>query len=57
MADRWIAAGKRGYICVTGVHGVMEAQTDSEFRHILNRAFLNTTRRNAHVMGRTSSRI
>lgn len=42
MADRWIAAEKRGYICVTGVHGVMEAQTDSEFRQILNRAFLNT---------------
>lgn len=31
-----------GYICVTGVHGVMEAQEDPEFRGILNRAFLNT---------------
>jgi N-acetylglucosaminyldiphosphoundecaprenol N-acetyl-beta-D-mannosaminyltransferase len=40
-ADRWIAAQNRGYICVTGVHGVMEAQNDSEFRHILNHAFLN----------------
>jgi N-acetylglucosaminyldiphosphoundecaprenol N-acetyl-beta-D-mannosaminyltransferase len=41
MADRWIAAENPGYICVTGVHGVMEAQSDSEFRHILNHAFIN----------------
>src|SRR5260221_948140 len=32
----------RGYICVTGVHGVMEAQNDSSFRAILNAAFLCT---------------
>jgi N-acetylglucosaminyldiphosphoundecaprenol N-acetyl-beta-D-mannosaminyltransferase len=32
----------QGYICVTGVHGIMEAQTDSEFRRILNRSFLTT---------------
>jgi N-acetylglucosaminyldiphosphoundecaprenol N-acetyl-beta-D-mannosaminyltransferase len=32
----------KGYICVTGVHGVMEAQGDESFRGILNRAFLNT---------------
>jgi N-acetylglucosaminyldiphosphoundecaprenol N-acetyl-beta-D-mannosaminyltransferase len=32
----------RGYICVTGVHGVMEAQGDEAFRRILNGAFLNT---------------
>jgi N-acetylglucosaminyldiphosphoundecaprenol N-acetyl-beta-D-mannosaminyltransferase len=32
----------RGYVCVTGVHGVSEAQTDSAFRSILNCAFLNT---------------
>jgi N-acetylglucosaminyldiphosphoundecaprenol N-acetyl-beta-D-mannosaminyltransferase len=42
MANRWIAAEESGYICVTGVHGVMEAQSDSEFRSILNSAFLNT---------------
>lgn len=42
MADRWIAEGNRGYICVTGVHGVMEAQSDPELRHILNHAFINT---------------
>ena len=35
-----IATGTRGYICVTGVHGVMEAQRDPSFRQILNRALL-----------------
>jgi N-acetylglucosaminyldiphosphoundecaprenol N-acetyl-beta-D-mannosaminyltransferase len=30
----------RGYICVTGVHGVMEAQSDPHFRLILNSSFL-----------------
>ena len=33
---------EKGYICVTGVHGVSEAQTDEGFRRILNRAFLCT---------------
>lgn len=32
--------GRRGYVCVTGVHGVMEAQNDAQFRRILNDAFL-----------------
>jgi N-acetylglucosaminyldiphosphoundecaprenol N-acetyl-beta-D-mannosaminyltransferase len=32
----------RGYVCVTGVHGISEAQKDPSFRHILNKAFLNT---------------
>jgi N-acetylglucosaminyldiphosphoundecaprenol N-acetyl-beta-D-mannosaminyltransferase len=42
MADRWIAGENRGYICVTGVHGIMEAQSDSELQYILNHAFINT---------------
>ena len=33
---------RKGYICVTGVHGVMEAQGDESFRRILNAAFLCT---------------
>jgi len=37
-----LARRQKGYVCVTGVHGVMEAQQDPEFRAILNRAFLNT---------------
>jgi N-acetylglucosaminyldiphosphoundecaprenol N-acetyl-beta-D-mannosaminyltransferase len=32
----------KGYVCVTGVHGVTEAQSDEGFRKILNGAFLNT---------------
>ncbi len=32
----------KGYVCVTGVHGVMEAQADPKLREILNRSFLNT---------------
>ena len=34
---------RKGYVCVTGVHGVSEAQEDGAFRRILNAAFLNTT--------------
>jgi len=41
LADRWIAAGEPGYICVTGVHGVMEAQKDSGLRRVLNDAAIN----------------
>lgn len=33
---------QRGYVCVTGVHGVSEAQKDAGLRQILNGAFLNT---------------
>jgi N-acetylglucosaminyldiphosphoundecaprenol N-acetyl-beta-D-mannosaminyltransferase len=32
----------KGYICVTGVHGVSEAQTNPAFKSILNGAFINT---------------
>jgi len=33
---------RKGYVCVTGVHGVMEAQDDDGFKKILNGAFLCT---------------
>jgi len=33
---------RRGYVCVTGVHGVSEAQSDEGFRRILNNSLLNT---------------
>jgi N-acetylglucosaminyldiphosphoundecaprenol N-acetyl-beta-D-mannosaminyltransferase len=39
---RAVEQKQKGYICVTGVHGVSEAQSDPEFRQILNRAFLCT---------------
>jgi N-acetylglucosaminyldiphosphoundecaprenol N-acetyl-beta-D-mannosaminyltransferase len=32
----------KGYVCVTGVHGICESQSDPAFRAILNRALLNT---------------
>lgn len=38
--EKMLATAGRGYVCVTGVHGVMEAQGDSEFRSILNSSFL-----------------
>ncbi len=37
-----IATGQRGYICVTGVHGIIQAQDDVEFRRILNASLLTT---------------
>lgn len=33
---------RKGYVCVTGVHGVSEARANSDFRRILNEALLNT---------------
>jgi N-acetylglucosaminyldiphosphoundecaprenol N-acetyl-beta-D-mannosaminyltransferase len=41
LAERWLASGRRGYMCLTGVHGVMEAQSDPDLRCILNRAAIN----------------
>ena len=41
MANQWIAMGSYGYVCVTGVHGVMETQKDPELREILNHAVMN----------------
>jgi N-acetylglucosaminyldiphosphoundecaprenol N-acetyl-beta-D-mannosaminyltransferase len=36
------AAGRAGYVCVTGVHGVMEAQRDPALRQILNSSLVTT---------------
>jgi N-acetylglucosaminyldiphosphoundecaprenol N-acetyl-beta-D-mannosaminyltransferase len=41
-ASELVRRGGKGYICVTGVHGVMEAQDDPNFRRILNESFLTT---------------
>jgi len=40
----WIERGERHYVCVTGVHGVMESQHDDELRGIHNAAGLTTAR-------------
>ena len=40
QSERLLASGSKAYVCVTGVHGVMESRRDPELRTILNRAFL-----------------
>jgi len=39
---RWVAEGEQHYVCVTGVHGVMESQSDHELLKIHNRSGLTT---------------
>jgi len=39
-SERLLESGGKGYVCVTGVHGVMESRSDPGLRDILNRAFL-----------------
>jgi N-acetylglucosaminyldiphosphoundecaprenol N-acetyl-beta-D-mannosaminyltransferase len=39
---RWIDTGDQHYVCVTGVHGVMESQRDETLRRIHNEAGLVT---------------
>jgi len=39
---RWIEAGERHYVCVSGVHGVMESQRDPTLKRIHNAAGLVT---------------
>ena len=41
-AETWIAARTPHYICITGVHGVMESRRDAALRAIHNRAGLVT---------------
>lgn len=42
MLAATLAEGRRGYVCVTGVHGVMESQADPELRRIHNASLLTT---------------
>ena len=42
VITRAIENGEKGYICVTGVHGVMECQDDPSLREIHNRALMCT---------------
>lgn len=39
-SERLLKSGDKGYVCVTGVHGVMESRSDPRLRAILNRAYL-----------------
>lgn len=40
MLETAVESGSGGYVCVTGVHGVMEAQRNSQFKKILDDAML-----------------
>lgn len=40
--SQWIGRGERHYVCVSGVHGVMESQRDDAIRRIHNAAGLVT---------------
>jgi N-acetylglucosaminyldiphosphoundecaprenol N-acetyl-beta-D-mannosaminyltransferase len=40
--DHWVRRRERRYICVTGVHGIMESQRDARLKDIHNRAGLVT---------------
>jgi len=42
ILEQWIAERTQRYVCVTGVHGVMESQSDQELRRIHNEAGLVT---------------
>lgn len=39
---RWLDVGERHYVCVTGVHGVMESQRDPDLMRIHNESGLTT---------------
>lgn len=42
LCDAQIRSDRKGYVCVTDVHGVIEAQTDPSFRSILNNSYMTT---------------
>ncbi len=42
LVDTALSHRRKGYVCVTGVHGVMEAQRNPRFRAILNASYLTT---------------
>jgi len=42
LIDQWISRGDHQYVCVTGVHGIMESQRDSRIRDVHNRSGLTT---------------
>jgi N-acetylglucosaminyldiphosphoundecaprenol N-acetyl-beta-D-mannosaminyltransferase len=42
LSDQWIRSARgSGYICASGVHGVMEAHADYDLRRVLNGATIN----------------
>ncbi|HEY3975349.1 MAG TPA: WecB/TagA/CpsF family glycosyltransferase [Candidatus Sulfotelmatobacter sp.] len=41
QVEEAVARGDKGYVCVTGVQGIMEAQMDANLKRIINQAALN----------------
>lgn len=42
LVARWVGEGEHHYVCVTGVHGVMESQRDEELKRIHNDSGMTT---------------
>jgi N-acetylglucosaminyldiphosphoundecaprenol N-acetyl-beta-D-mannosaminyltransferase len=42
LSESMIRSHNKGYVCVTDVHGIIEAQSDSEFRDVLNGSAMTT---------------
>ena len=42
VIEEWVSSRKHHYVCVTGVHGVMESRNDEQLRRIHNEAGLVT---------------
>ena len=42
LSESLIRSGGKGYVCVTDVHGIIEAQSDAAFRSILNNSYMTT---------------
>ncbi|HVZ84589.1 MAG TPA: WecB/TagA/CpsF family glycosyltransferase [Terracidiphilus sp.] len=42
LCDALIRSNGKGYVCVTDVHGIIEAQDDPAFRGILNNSYMTT---------------
>ena len=42
VIERWIRRKSKNYVCITGVHGVMESQRDAELKRIHNAAGMVT---------------
>src|SRR5215467_984050 len=40
--ERWIAEQSRNYVCITGVHGVMESRREQRLRHVYKEAGMVT---------------
>jgi N-acetylglucosaminyldiphosphoundecaprenol N-acetyl-beta-D-mannosaminyltransferase len=42
LVNSFLTTSNKGYICVTGMHGIMEAQADPDFLRLQNNSFLTT---------------